>query len=106
NSMVSVDLQRISRGPEIRYFIRAVCHSLARMTGQSSHNRSRESTNIVGLVSGKLGVSASVNRLIHFLEPRARRAPSTLTSSARRPPDPWYQQTKRSPPGSSTIVEA
>src|SRR5215468_2157733 len=71
NNMVSVDRQLISRGLEIRYFISAVRHSLARMTGQSSHTRSRESTNMVGLASGKLGVSARVNRLVHFFEPRA-----------------------------------
>ena len=55
---------------------------------------------------GKPGVSAMVNRGLHVRLPWRSRAPSILTSSAVRSPEPWNQQTSRSPLGVSTMHEA
>ena len=87
----------------MRYFNSAVCHSLATITPHSSHSRFFESRNSAGFVSGKFGVSASVNRGDQAEAPGFNRAASTFTSSAVRSPEPLYQHTNSSPEGSSTI---
>src|SRR5439155_14096460 len=46
-----------------------------------------------------------VKRGDHATAPLRSRAPSTLTSSAWRSPEPWNQQTSRSPSGVSTMHE-
>src|SRR5208283_6069223 len=47
-----------------------------------------------------------VKRGLQVLAPLRLRAPSILTSSAVRSPEPWNQQTSRSPLGVSTMHEA
>src|SRR5512141_86563 len=47
-----------------------------------------------------------VKRGLQVWAPLRLRAPSILTSSAVRSPEPWNQQTRRSPPGVSTMHEA
>jgi hypothetical protein len=83
----------------------AVSHSCATITGQNRNNRCFESMNIVGFVSGKPGVSAMINGAPHLPVRLLWRAASITTSSAVRSPDPWNQQTSRSPFGNSTIEE-
>ena len=76
----------------ILYFINAVCHSLARMVGHSSHSRFRGSTNIVEFVSGiARRVGHQKRRAPCARALSANRAPRTTTSSAVRSPEPWNQ---------------
>src|SRR6187431_3163710 len=90
---------------EMRYFMMADSQVLARMVGQKSQRRFFESTQTTQLVSGKPGVSASSKRDDHVLVAFRQRAPSILTSSDWRSPEPWNQLTKKSPLGSSVIED-
>ena len=56
-------------------------------------------------VSGNPGVSAIRNGSDHWPVAATHLAPRITTSSALRSPDPWNQQTSRSPFGHSTMQE-
>jgi hypothetical protein len=85
----------------MRYFINAVSHLCAMISGQKKNSRSRWSMKSTGFVSGKPGVSAMVNGSDQARCVRLHRAPRIRTSSAVRSPDPWNQHTSRSPFGST-----
>src|ERR1035437_685448 len=89
----------------MRYFISAVSHLWAMIRGHRKNRRCFESRKSTGLVSGKPGVSASVNGAVHLPVARFQRAAWIRTSSAVRSPEPGNQHTSRSPLGSSTIEE-
>ncbi len=89
----------------MRYFISADSQVLARMVGQRSQRRFFESSQTTQLVSGKLGVSANSKRGDQVFDDLRQRAPSILTSSDWRSPEPWNQETNKSPFGNSTTED-